>query len=248
VVGARRCSALGREVAFELGRGLGLAGATVVSGAALGIDAAAHLGALEAGGRTLAVMGCGIDVAYPPRSRELIARIRRTGTVVSEHAPGTPPFQRNFPARNRIVAGLCRATVVVEGASGSGSMITADHAMEFGRDVYAIPGPVTSSLAEVPLQLIRDGARTIRGSSDLLEDLGLEQRADEVADRAALSEPERRVLGGLAGAVLPDALAVAAGMTLPEVVGVLMRLELRGLVRNVGGRYESTLRGSAASG
>jgi DNA processing protein len=248
VVGARRCSERGREIALGIGRGLGLAGRTVVSGAALGIDAAAHQGALDAGGRTLAVMGCGIDLAYPPRSRPLIERIRRSGTIVSEHAPGTPPFPRNFPARNRIVAGLCGATVVVEGAAGSGSMITAEHAMEFGRDVYAVPGPVTSSLAEVPLQLIRDGATMVRGPADLLEDLGLEPEVAEVAERLDLSEPERRILVRLDEPALPDGLAAATGATVPEVVATLVRLELRGLVRSVGGRFESTVRGRAASG
>jgi DNA processing protein len=245
VVGARRCSELGRELAAEIGRALALVGATAVSGAALGIDAAAHGGALDAGGRTLAVMGCGVDVVYPRGSRRLIERIRRSGTLVSEHAPGTPPFQRNFPARNRIVAGLCAATVVVEGADGSGSMITAEHAMEFGRDVYAVPGPVTSALSAVPLQLIRDGATMIRGAEDLLEDLGLELRVDDVADRLHLSDDERRVLDLLAGPTLPDRVAGAVGKSVPEVVGILMRLELRGFVRSVGGRYESTLLGAS---
>jgi DNA processing protein len=248
VVGARRCSEQGRETAREIGRGLGRAGMTVVSGAALGIDSAAHLGALDAGGRTLAVMGCGIDVAYPPRSRALLGRIGGSGTIVSEHAPGTPPFPRNFPARNRIVAGLCGSTVVVEGATGSGSMITAEHAMEFGRDVYAVPGPVTSPLAEVPLQLIRDGAAMVRGSADLLEDLGLEVVAADVAARLELTEPEHRILDRLVQPTLPDGLAAATGATVPEVVATLVRLELRGLVRNVGGRFEPTLRGRSASG
>jgi len=248
VVGARRCTDLGRELAREIGRVLGLAGVTVVSGAARGIDAAAHQGALDAGGRTLAVMGCGIDVVYPPGSRALIERIRGSGTLVSEHAPGTPPLQRNFPARNRIVAGLCRGAVVVEGAGGSGSMITAEHAMEFGRDVYAVPGSVTNALSAVPLQLIRDGATMIRGAQDLLEDLGLELDVDGVVDRVRLSDDERRLLHALAGPTLPDRVAEAFGKGVPEIVALLMRLELRGLVRNVGGRYESTLQGSAASG
>lgn len=248
IVGARRCTALGREIAHAFGRLLALAGVTVVSGAARGIDSAAHEGALSAGGRTLAVMGCGVDVVYPPGSRDLIGRIRRSGIIVSEHAPGTPPLQWNFPARNRIVAGLCRATVVVEGAKGSGSMITAEHALEFGRDVFAVPGPVTSPLSISPLQLIRDGATMIRGPEDLLEDLGLELRADEVADRADLTDDERRALDALVGPTLPDRVAIALGVSVPEVVAVLMRLELRGFVRSVGGRYESTLSGSDASG
>jgi DNA processing protein len=248
IVGARRCSDLGRELARQIGRALGLAGVTVVSGAARGIDAAAHQGALDAAGRTLAVLGCGIDVVYPRGSRDLLERIRARGTVLSEHAPGTPPHSRNFPARNRIVSGLCRAVVIVEGAAGSGSMITAEHAMEFGREVYAVPGSVTSPLAAVPLQLIRDGATMIRGSEDLLEDLKLETDAAAVADRIELPEEERRVLALLVGPTLPDIVAAGIGCGIPETVGVLMRLELRGLVRGVGGRYEPTLKGSAASG
>jgi DNA processing protein len=249
VVGSRRCTPTGREVAHEIGRRLATAGVTIVSGAARGIDAAAHEGALAAGGgRTLAVLGCGVDVVYPRGARELIERIRASGTVLSEYAPGTPPLQWNFPARNRIVAGLCRGTVVVEGAVGSGSMITAEHALEFGREVFAVPGAVTNPLAASPLRLVREGATMIRGAEDLLEDLGIEIAPDEVADRVGLTEPERRVLDALAGATLPERLAAEIGASLPDVVGVLMRLELRGLVRGVGGRYESTLRGSAASG
>ncbi len=188
IVGARRCTALGREQAGDLGRALGMAGATVVSGAARGIDSAAHEGALSVGAPTLAVLGCGVDVEYDPGGRGLLARIRERGTIVSEFAPGTHPEPRNFPARNRIVAGLCRATVAVEGAIGSGSVITAEHAMEFGREVYAVPGSVTSPSAHAPLQLIRDGATMIRGSDDLLHDLGLELEPGGVTGRADLSD------------------------------------------------------------
>lgn len=246
IVGARRCSEAGREVAHSIGRVLGLAGATVVSGGALGIDSAAHEGALEAGGHTLAVLGCGIDVAYPRGSRGLLERIRRLGTVVSEFAPGVPPEPRRFPARNRIVAGLAGATVVVEGADGSGSLITAEHAMEFGRDVYAVPGSVNSPLSYVPLQLIRDGATMIRGAEDLMHDLGFEVNARDVAERADLSSVEREVLLQLAGPTLPERVAASLGTGVTEVVGVLMSLELRGFVRAVGGRYESTLKAGRA--
>ena len=242
VVGARRCTASGREAADRIGRGLALAGLTVVSGAARGIDAASHEGALSVRGSTLAVLGSGLDVAYPSASRELIARIGRSGALASEYAPGTPPNQHHFPARNRIVAGLCRATVVVEGAKGSGSLITAEHAMEFGRDVVAVAGSVTNALAEVPLQLIREGATLIRNVEDLLDDLGVEIVPAEVAERLELDYAERRILDGIAEPTLPDRLASSLGVAIPEVVGVLMRLELRGFVRNVGGRYETTLK------
>jgi DNA processing protein len=241
-VGARRCTASGREAAHAIGRGLALAGITVVSGAARGIDAASHDGALSVQGPTLAVLGSGLDVAYPSASRALIRRIGDAGTLVSEYAPGTPPSQHHFPARNRIVAGLCRATVVVEGARGSGSLITAEHAMEFGRDVYAVAGSVTSALSEVPLQLIREGATLIRDADDLLGDLGVEVVPTEVAERLDLDDAERRILGGIVEPTLPDRLASSLGVGIQDVVGVLMRLELRGFVRNVGGRYETTLK------
>ena len=239
IVGARRCSEFGREMAASLGRGLARAGVNVVSGAARGIDSAAHLGALDGGGTTIAVLGCGIDQSYP--SRALIDRIRREGTVLTEFPPGTVPHPRHFPSRNRIVAGLSRATVVVEGAEGSGSMITAEHAMEFGRDVFAVLGAVTNPLAEVPLRLIREGAGALRGVEDLLDDLGLDVDAGPVVP-PDLSDDERRALDELHGATLPDRVAAALGITVGDAVAVLTRLELRGLVRSAAGRFEPTLR------
>jgi DNA processing protein len=242
VVGARRCTVLGREAAHEIGHGLGLAGVTVVSGAARGIDAAAHEGALGAKGSTLAVLGSGLDVAYPFVGRSLVRRIAREGALVSEYPPGVPPSPYHFPARNRIVAGLCRATVVVEGAERSGSMITAEHAMEFGRDVFAVAGAVSSALSDTPLQLIREGATLIRGADDLLSDLGLELDRSRIERQVELDPAERRVLAEMIEPTLPDRLAAALGVPLPEVVGTLMRLELRGFVRNFGGRFETTLK------
>lgn len=247
IVGARRSTASGKESAQELARGLALSGVTVVSGAARGIDASAHEGALGVGGPTLAVLGSGPDIVYPRGSRALLERIARHGTLVSEYAPGTPPTRYSFPARNRIVAGLCRATVVVEGASGSGSMITAEHAMEFGREVFALAGAVNNALAHVPLQLIRDGATMIRDADDLLGDLGLEPASDDVAERLELEPEERRVLGRIAEPTLPDRLASDLGKGIGEVMSILMQLELRGLVRSVGGRYETTQRQREAS-
>jgi DNA processing protein len=132
--------------------------------------------------------------------------------------------------------------VVVEGARGSGSLITAEHAMEFGRDVFAVAGSVTSALSEVPLQLIREGATLIRDAEDLLGDLGVEVVPTEVAERLDLDDAERRILGGIVEPTLPDRLASSLGVGIQDVVGVLMRLELRGFVRNVGGRYETTLK------
>lgn len=249
VVGARRCSMLGREIAHDLGRRLGSAGLCVVSGAAYGIDAASHRGALDAGGRTIAVLGSGIDVGYPRSSADLIARIAQAGSVVSEYAPGVPAEPHRFPARNRIVVALASALVVVEGAGLSGSRISVDHALDLGREVFAVPGPVTSPLAEVPLALIRDGATLIRGADDLLADLGAVAAAGphgHAEPPIELPDEERRVWRALVEPSLPDIVARSTGLSIPDAVSTLIRLELRGLVRSAGGRYERTLSGAQA--
>jgi DNA processing protein len=246
VVGSRRCSALGREVATGLGSGLAAVGVCVVSGAARGIDTASHRGALDAAGTTVAVLGSGIDVLYPPGSRRLLHEIEAAGAVVSEYPPAVTAEPWRFPARNRIVAGLARALVVVEGAGRSGSMITVEHALELGREVFAVPGPITSPLSEVPLAMIRDGAVMVRGTDDLLDDLGFHDRPPAADGPPGLPDDERRVFERLAGPSLPDAVARGAGVSIPEAVAALIRLELRGLVRNVGGRYERRLSPRAA--
>ena len=245
IVGSRSASALGVEIAHDLGRCLSGAGVWVVSGAARGIDSASHRGALAAGGRTAAVLGSGIDVLYPRGSAPLLARILEEGTLVSEYGPGVPAEPFRFPARNRLVAALGRALVVVEGAGKSGSMISVDHALELGREVFAVPGPVTSELSTVPHALIRDGATLIRGAGDLLDDLGI---AAQLAERppADLAGADERVWRALAGPELPDAVARKADLSIPDVMSALLRLEIRGLVRAVGGRYERCLAPAAA--
>jgi DNA processing protein len=267
IVGARNCSAAGSEIAASLARALARAGVTVVSGGARGIDAAAHRGALDAGGTTLAVLGSGIDVDYPRGNRVLLAEIAAEGAVVSEYPPGIPAEPFRFPARNRVVAALSVGVVVVEGRTGSGSMITADHALDLGREVFAVPGPITSELGEVPLALIRDGATLLRGPDDLLGDLGLSLPAPGGArsrargrggppaahlspgesDRDAgsppqdLSQVESVVWGALQAPTPPDHIAARTGIGLPEVMSALFQLEVRRLVRAVGGRYERRL-------
>jgi DNA processing protein len=244
IVGSRKCSNLGRDVAQDLGRALVASGIAVVSGAAHGIDAAAHRGALQAAGRTVAVLGSGIDVAYPASSRGLLERIAESGTIVSEYPPTMPAGPQLFPARNRIVVALARALVVVEGAAKSGSRISVDHALDLGREVFAVPGPVTSPLAETPLEMIRDGATLIRGANDLLDDLGIDRTAPPPAP-PDLDDGERRVWEALSGGSLPDAVAREAGMPIPDAVTTLIQLELRGLIVSVGGRYERRHRSSA---
>ncbi|HEX9123357.1 MAG TPA: DNA-processing protein DprA [Actinomycetota bacterium] len=240
VVGARNCSDLGRELARSFGRELAAAGAVIVSGAARGIDAAAHEGALDVGGRTVAVLGCGIDLAYPPGSRGLLRRIEQEGTIVSEYPPGVPAEPQRFPARNRIIAGLCAALVVVEGRERSGSLISARHALEHGRDVYAVPGAVSNPLSAAPHALIRDGAGLIRHVEDLLSDLEL-ARVLGPAPPPVLTLVEQAALDAMTGPVLPETVARALGVTVAEVVPLLMQLELKGLVRSSGGRFEPRL-------
>jgi DNA processing protein len=237
IVGSRKCSNLGRDVAQDLGRALVASGVAVVSGAAHGIDAAAHRGALQAAGRTVAVLGSGIDVAYPASSRELLERIAESGTIVSEYPPTMPAGPQHFPARNRIVVALARALVVVEGAAKSGSRISVDHALDLGRQIFAVPGPVTSPLAETPLEMIRDGATLIRGADDLLDDLGIDRTAP-LPPPPDLDDRERRVWNALSGGSLPDAVAREAGISIPDAVTTLIQLELRGLITSIGGRYE----------
>lgn len=239
VVGARSCSPYGREIASWIGRGLARAGVPVVSGAARGIDAASHRGALEGEGWTVAVLGSGIDHPFPSSSRRLIEEIARVGTVVSEYPPGTPASRYRFPARNRIITALSEALVVVEGAAGSGALISVGHAESLGVDVLAVPGPVTSPLSEAPHALIRDGAGLIRGPDDVLEALGLGPPVKEEAPPPDLPEEEARVYGAVAGAAATlDQVAGEAGLPQGQAAGLLASLELRGLVRDVGGRYE----------
>jgi len=249
VVGTRRPSPAGREIAGDVARHLGLSGVQVISGGAMGIDAVAHRVALDVGARSVAVLGCGIDRAYPRTNRELLARIAATGTLVSEYPPGVPAEPHRFPARNRLIAALSRAVVIVEGAERSGTRLTANHALDLGIDIFAVPGSPASPLARTPLELLRDGARLIRGGEDLLGDLelaGLVRPRRVQAASEDLPAHERRVLEALDRPLLPDAVARRASMTIPEAFATLVELELRGMVRGVGGRFERTFGGGLA--
>jgi DNA processing protein len=246
IVGARRATDYGLQQARGLGRGLGAAGLTVVSGMALGVDAAAHLGALEAGGLTLAVLACGPEQAYPPSKRRLHARIAAAGAVVSELPPGTPVRRWCFPARNRIIAALAEATVVVEAGARSGSLITAGQAADLGREVAAVPGLVTAPLAAGTNALIADGAQLIRGAHDVLELLfGVAASSLPPAssdERLAGLDPDVRELLERVGAGCGTVAELAsAGGRVEAVLAGLVQLELRGLVvRGAGGRYTVT--------
>jgi DNA processing protein len=229
IVGARSCSAYGAEVARMLGRELAARGLVVVSGLARGVDGHAHRGALEAGGTTVAVLGCGVDRNYPAAHAELAARIGDRGLVVSEYAPGVEPAPWRFPARNRIIAGLTQATVVVEARERSGALITADFALEEGREVFAVPGEITSALAAGSNRLLRNGATPLTAASDVLEAFGIEPEPPSAPPE--LSDVVARAVSQLevepAGA---DALARALGLDAGEVAAILTELELSGTV------------------
>lgn len=173
IVGSRRASPYGRHVAAELAAGLARHGFTVVSGLALGADAAAHEGALRAGGRTLAVLGGGVDIVYPPEHADLYGRIAASGAVISEAPPGAPSTKSSFPIRNRIISGLSVGVVVVEAPEKSGALITAAHALEQGREVFAVPGSVNSAQSRGSHQLLRDGAHLVESVEDILQEIEL---------------------------------------------------------------------------
>lgn len=233
VVGSRRPTREGLAQARSLGRDLVRAGVVVVSGMAMGIDGAVHRGALEAGGpgRTIAVLGCGADRAYPGRHRGLHSEITTRGAVISEMPPGSRPWRWSFPARNRIMAALSSVTVVVEARSGSGSLITADLATSSGRDVGAVPGPVSSPLAEGTNSLIRDGAALIRDAGDVVEALGIPGNALRGVDAFDRDPESRAVLEAVAeGSSSVDPIAGRTGFPAELVLSILTRLEIEGLV------------------
>jgi DNA processing protein len=247
VVGARRASPYGLEVGRGLGRGLAAAEVTVISGMALGIDAAAHVGALDAGGPTIAVLASGADRAYPPSKQHLYREICRCGVVVSEMPPGSPIFRWCFPARNRLIAALAGLTVVVEAMERSGSLITAEFARDLGKDVGAVPGQVTSPLARGPNALLVDGAHVIRRADDALDlvcGVGAWQRRRS-ADHGVPEHLRALHSAVAAGAQTADAV-IDAGVPVVAALAGLAELELLGHVRRLpGGLYVPTLRDAA---
>ena len=235
IVGARACSGYGASAARMLARDVARAGLVVVSGLARGIDAEAHRGALEAGGATIAVLGCGIDRDYPAAHAELARRVAATGLIVGEYAPGVAPAPWRFPARNRIVAGLAAATVVVEARERSGALITADLALEEGREVFAVPGEITSSLSAGTNALLKLGASPLTCAADVLSCFGLEPVESTVA---APSGETAQVLALLRdSAAGADEVVRATGLPASVVARALVELELEGQVIAADGVY-----------
>ena len=257
IVGSRTATPYALEVAMAMGRGLAAAGVTVISGLALGVDGAAHRGAMRGGDAVVAVLASGADEPYPRSHRDLYGRVRSRGAVVSELPPGVAPMRWSFPARNRIMAALGQVTVVVEAGEPSGSLITAAFAESLGRTVCAVPGRVTSRQAAGSNRLLRDGASVVRGVEDLLDELfgvggGLVAGGAEAARRrhlaaaearapADLDTPARQVLEAVEVGHRLDAIGRQAGLPAGEVRAALGRLELMGLVSRDGlGLYERT--------
>jgi DNA processing protein len=253
IVGSRQATPYGLRVTETLARELSGAGFTIVSGFARGIDAAAHRAALEAGGRTIAVLGCGLDVTYPPEHASLREEIAASGAVLTEFPAGTPPKPSHFPQRNRIISGLSLGVVVVEAAEDSGSLITARLALEQGREVFAVPGPFDAPLSRGPHGLIKQGAKLVETADDIIEELlpqietaGMPKRRPALSKATEipnLSPEERLLLDQMSREPLHlDDLTERSGLTPAGVAGILLGLELKDLVRQLPGQRYYRLR------
>jgi DNA processing protein len=244
VVGARNASANGRAFAETIARDLGKAGFVVASGLARGIDAAAHRGALAAGGRTIAVLGSGLLEMYPPEHEKLADEVAASGYLLSESPPRMKPLSGAFPQRNRIISGLSVGTIVVEAADRSGALITARHAYEQGREVFAVPGPIDSRVSHGCHALIKDGAKLVESIDDVLAELGPLAENIHRDDGTTISSPaelllneiEQQVLAAIDGAPMSvDAVAKSSGLPIHRVLSTISVLEMRRLVRRVSG-------------
>ncbi len=245
VIGSRKATPYGLEVARMLGGELAGYGVNVISGAAYGIDSAAHQGALECGGFTTAVLGCGVDVAYPRSNSPLFRRIAESGCILSEYPPGTHPAKHHFPARNRIIAGLSKAVVVVEAAEDSGALLTVDFALAEGRDVMAVPGNLFSHNSKGTNALIRNGAMVVTRPEDVIRELDLKScRLSAQVSRDGLSHvetsKEEAALARALAAGISDVeeLSTETGLSAADTLARLSRLEIAGaVIRGPGGRY-----------
>jgi DNA processing protein len=238
IVGTRGCTNYGRDATARIAAELAAAGVTIVSGLALGIDAIAHQAALEAGGRTLAVLGSGVDQVYPATNRHLGEAITKQGAIISEYPLGTAPTAANFPPRNRIISGLSLGVLVVEAAARSGALITVEFALEQGRDVFAVPGSIFSSKSVGPNDLIRQGAMLVSKSEDILEALSLENAVEQQAVAAAVPETAEEIALLRLVEAEPrhiDLISRESGLPQPVASATLAMLELKGLVKQVGG-------------
>ncbi len=238
VVGSRHPTSYGQAAAERIAMGLSRRGVTVVSGLARGVDTAAHRGAIAGGGRTIGVLGCGIDIIYPPENRALYDSVASQGAVISEFPLGTPPESDHFPIRNRVISGLSRGVAVVEATLRSGSLITARFALDQGRDVYAVPGNVDSARSEGTNRLIKDGAKLVTQAEDILEEiLHLpESQPAEALPLPNLSEEEAKVFSVLGReSIHIDQVISRSAFSSPKVAAILLSLELAGHIKQLPG-------------
>lgn len=237
IIGARKCSHYGARVAYDIAKDLGKTNVIVVSGMARGIDSEGHKGILDGGGKTIAVLGCGVDLCYPSENRALMERITENGCVLSEFPPGTPAVPGNFPRRNRIIAGLSKMVVVVEAGKRSGTLITADLALEYGRDVFVVPGNVTSPTSKGTNELIKQGCPIITEGNDILDALGIAYREIEktkfqikTAENISAEEQEVLALIGVDEPISAEALCRRLHKDIQDIQYVLSLLELSGYI------------------
>lgn len=245
VVGTRKISSYGREVTEILVRDLVANGLTIVSGLARGVDSLAHQTTIACGGRTIAVLGCGVDLVYPPENKPLYEEIIKTGAVISEVPPGKYVMKGIFPARNRIISGLSLGVLVTEGAEDSGSLISARDAANQGREVFAVPGPITSYLSAAPSILIKNGAKLVYNVSDILDELDIKskiksQKAKEVIPENPEEEKIIKIL--VDGQAHIDNLVRISGMGTGQVSSLLTLMEIKGKVKNLGGMVYALMR------
>ncbi|HCU57503.1 MAG TPA: DNA-protecting protein DprA [Anaerolineaceae bacterium] len=245
MVGTRKVTPYGQQITRDTSTFLAGHGLTIVSGLARGVDALAHQHALKAGGRTIAVLGSGVDVIYPPEHRKLAEAMIENGAIISDYPLGTKPEGVNFPPRNRIISGLSLATIVIEAGDRSGALITADFAVEQGRDVFAVPGNVLSPMSQGTNRLIQNGAYAMISPQDVLDALGLEQVSDFQAARQTLpaDTTEAKILQVLDyEPIHVDEICHAAGMAVETVTAALTMMELKGMVQHVGGMRYTAIR------
>jgi DNA processing protein len=250
VVGSRHCSEYGRAIAHQISQQLALRGFTIISGLARGIDASAHEGALKAGGRTLGILGCGVDVRYPPEHDRLKEAISKQGAIISEFSMGTAPEPKNFPKRNRVIGGMSLGVIVVEAAQKSGALVTAACALEQGREVFAVPGPIGSKTSVGTHRLIKQGAKLVESVEDVLEELkgsiGTSMMRGPVQSASpgpvqfgSLNPKEKEIYHMLSQEPQHiDALTVQAQLSASKLAGLLLQLELKGVIKQLAGhRY-----------
>jgi DNA processing protein len=245
IVGTRRVTPYGRQVTEQIASFLAANGVTVVSGLARGVDAIAHSAALKAGGRTLAVLGSGVDRIYPPENRALAEQIFELGAVLSDYAPGTPPESSNFPPRNRIISGLSMAVVVIEAGETSGALITAEFAAEQGREIFAVPGNILAPQSKGTNKLIQQGALPLLSASDIMQALNLTRVGQHKAARKALpaDEVEAKLLTAMGEEPLHvDEIRNQTGLPVEKVSATLVMMELKGMVRQVGNMHYVAVR------